>query len=241
MSNHLSSESFWQDAWMLHIEAYLTAPPRCGYWLAAMFPDKRLRIIEIACGSGRDSRYLAVRGYAASGTDFDGQTLDYLSRRFPDSPLQLYREDAFGFSFPDKSFDLSFSNGFWVCFRDDRQLHLLIREQERITRRYLIALVHNAENDALIAQFREKGKSDPLYDVRFFHRDELRRIIDSSGIRYKRIEFRKFGGPVDLLYATRIKRMPNLLKGVAHHIVPRLYRLQSWKSTERIACIVELE
>jgi hypothetical protein len=241
VNQEFDNQSYWQDAWTRHIETYLAAPPRCGHWLAANFSNKQLTFVEVAGGSCRDSRYLAHRGYTAVGTDFDERTLDYLRKRFPDSPLPLQREDAFGFSFADKSFDVSFSNGFWVCFASDEQLYSLAREQERITRKYLIILVHNAENDALIELFREKAKSDSLYDVRFFYRDELREVIDTSGIRCKRMTFGKFGGPMDRLYSSRIKRLPNPLRKVAHHVVPRLYRYQSWRSTERIACIIELE
>lgn len=241
MSNYFSSESFWQNAWRRHIDVYLANPPRCGYWLAAMFPDKKLKFIEIAGGSCRDSRYLADTGYSCIGTDFDQYTIEYLKDRFPHSSLRLFREDAFHFSFLDKSFDISFSNGFWILFSDNQQLYSLLKEQERITRRYIITLVHNATNKKLVKEFQEKAKTDQLYNIRFFQINELRTIINSSGILYKRIVFKKFGGPFDMFYSSRIKRVPNLLKKFARHIVPRLYKFQSWESTERIACVIELE
>ncbi|MEM4655143.1 MAG: methyltransferase domain-containing protein [Thermosphaera sp.] len=241
MSTHFSSEEYWQNAWQKHLETYLASPPRCGYWLASRFPDKRLTIIEIAGGSCRDSRYLAMNGYRAIGTDFDSRTIEYLKLRFPEFSLALQREDAFNFSFSNKSFDISFSNGFWVCFPSNQQLHALLREQERITSKWLITLVHNANNHSLVETFREKAKTDPLYDIRFFSQDELRTIINESGIRYKRLFLEKFGGPADRLYAARIKRLPNILRNVARYIVPRIYQFQSWNVTERIACLIELE
>ncbi len=241
MSGHFSSESYWAGAWLRHLETYLAAAPRCGYWLAAMFPDKKLTFIEIACGSARDSRYLAEKGYSAVAIDFDSQTIEYLKRRFPNSPLQLFREDAFKLSFPDKSFDVSFSNGFWVLFWNDHEICRLLREQARVTRRYCVTLVHNARNARLIKDFTRKADTDSLYGIRFFQVGELRRIVDSSGVKYKTLRFSKFGGPVDLLYSSRIAGVPNPLKRIAPGIVPRLYRLQSWRNTERIACLIELD
>lgn len=240
MRDHLASQAYWQEAWTRHIETYLAAPPGCGYWLATMVP-RGLSVIELAGGSCRDSRYLATRGYDATGTDFDERTLEYLRRRFPGSPLPLLKENAFGLSFSDKSFDVSFSNGFWVCFVDDHQLVSLLREQERITRKYIFVLVHNRENRALIRRFAEKAATDALYEIRFFCREELRQIVDSSGIRYKKITFHKFGGTIDRLYSSTVHRLPNPLTEVAKRIAPSSYRFQSWGCTERIACAINLE
>lgn len=239
MSDDLTTEQYWAEAWQRHLETYLGGPPRAGYWLEQRF-GKDGSVLELAGGSCRDSRWLADRGADAIGSDFDEKTLDYLRDRFPQSSLKLRREDSFALSLDDKSVDLSFSNGFWICFDDDERLLKLMREQARVTRKWMIALVHNRGNDRLLRKFARLSKQDSLYDVRFFSPDELTRLIDASGIAYKSISYEKFGGPADVLFNRRPKGIWNPFARIARRVSPRLYRLQPWRRTERIACIVEL-
>lgn len=240
MKNLFQSKCYWEKAWIHHVETYLSSPSRCGYWMESMF-SKNLSVVEIAGGSCRDSRYLAEHGCQAVGTDFDGKTLEYLTKRFPNSKLPLIQADAFNLSFSDKEFDISFSNGFLVCFSQDKDIRSLLKEQERITRRYIVLLVHNKDNTLLVDNFREKSKYDPLYKIRFFTREELRQIIDSASLNSKNITFHKFGGKADALFQKKIKKFPNILVEHARFIAPRLYKYQFWSTTERIACVVELE
>lgn len=240
MNENFSQEGYWSEAWQRHIETYLQSPPRTGYWLKSRLAPSET-ILEIAGGSCRDSRYLATQGYPSLGTDFDQKTIDYLNQRFAGESFRVEREDAFKFSFADKSFDVSFSNGFWVLFEDDAFIYQLIQEQARITRKTLIVLVHNAENTRLVNLFARKAQTDDLYKIRFFRRDELKQIITHSGLRIKSLRFDKFGGVIDRLYARTILKIPNLVRPIAHSFVPQLYPLQPWQQVERIACTIELD
>lgn len=224
-------ESYWSDKWQDCIEAYLKAAPRCGYWIASQF-SQNLSVLEIAGGSCRDSRYLASCGWQATGSDFDQKTLDYLRKKYPHSHHHMQREDAFSLSFADQSIDLTFSNGFWVCFSDNEKIYALIREQARVTKKYLVVLVHNAENSLLRRIFHKKAQLDPIYNIRFFTRVQLRQLIENSDIHYRSLRFCKFGGPADKLLFKR-----ELTKS----LVPKLYSYQPWCLAERIACIIELE
>ncbi|MEM2097710.1 MAG: class I SAM-dependent methyltransferase [Methanothrix sp.] len=236
----LSSIGFWEDAWKKHIETYLKAPPRTGYFIASLFPDRSQKILEIASGSSRDSLYLSSLGYNVTAVDFDLKTMYYLRKRLGLS-LSMLCADAFHLPFKRKSFDISFSNGFWILFRRDEEIHHLIREQSVVTKKYLISLVHNSENKQLVKLFEDKAKKDPLYNIRFFHRKELTDIIKDSGISYKSIQIKKFGGITDVFLRNRVMNMPNLFQTFGKIIVPRLYELHPWSAVERIACIVKLE
>jgi SAM-dependent methyltransferase len=232
----LQRQGFWEEAWVRHLEQYLAAPPRAGLWLHRRFPMLRhWSVLEIAGGSCRDSRYLAEMGVRATGSDFDQKTLDYLAQRFPGSPLALKREDAATLSLPDQAVDLTVHNGFWVLFGDDVQVAALLREQARVTRRVLVALVHNADNPRQVAAFERKAKADPLYDIRFFRRSELSPLVQSAGLRPVRMTIEKFGGPVD-----RLLTLPGAWGRLARQVVPRLYRWLPWRHVERIALVLEL-
>lgn len=235
MHEGLQAQSFWEEAWVRHLEQYLRAPPRAGLWLEARFPLADWRVLEIAGGSCRDSRYLAERGVDAIGSDFDERTLGFLRHRFPASPLKLAREDAGALSLPDKAVDLTVHNGFWVLFSDDARVLELLREQARVTRHVLVALVHNAGNPRVVAAFARKAKTDPLYDIRFFHRTELPSLVQAAGIRPRGVRIDKFGGPID-----RLLTVQGVFGRLARVVVPRLYRLLPWRFVERIALVVEL-
>lgn len=239
MNNEFNHEAYWSETWIKHIESYLAAPPRTGYWIASQF-SASVSVLEIAGGSCRDSRYLYSQGINVIGSDFDKKTLDYLVQRYPASSFLMQKEDAFSLSFSDKSIDLSFSNGFWVLFENDQSIYSLIHEQARITKKYLIVLVHNIENIKLVSQFKEKAKNDSLYDIRFFHKEELLQILHESGLKYKTATIRKFGGPIDKLLNPKIKRIKNPLQSIAPKVIPHLYDYQPWNVTERIACVIEL-
>lgn len=233
MNEELQRETFWQDAWVRHIESYLAAPPRAGLWLAARFSMDGWRALEIAGGSCRDSRYLAKIGIDAVGSDFDSRTIDYLNRRYPNSALKLRREDAAALSFQDAAFDLTVHNGFWVLFNEDARIIALLREQARVTRRVLVALVHNAENKRLVSVFSRKAKTDPLYDIRFFRKEELRSLVQRAGLSPASIRLEKFGGPVD-----RGLLLPGVAGRIASRMVPLLYRWLPWRYVERVALVV---
>jgi len=230
---------YWSNKWSQHIDNYLSAPPRCGIWLNYLFPAKNLSFLESAGGSCRDSRYLFNEGRQSVGTDFDQKTLDYVNSKYPNSSFTLRREDGFKFNYPDNSFDVVFNNGFWVLFRDDRDIFRLIQEQARVAGKYLIALVHNKDNPRLVASFKKKSIDDDLYNIRFFDVQDLKCLLKSSGLNFRSIRFDKFGGRVDDLFAIE-RKVPALAK-VVRWLVPRLYRFQNWADVERIALIIELD
>ena len=242
MSKVMEDEEYWSQAWRRHVDTYLAAVPRFGYWLAARYPRRMgFSFMEIAGGSCRDSQQLAETGYRAVGTDFDEKTLEYLRMRFPGSESRIRREDAFAFDLPDRGVDVTFSNGFWVLFDDDEKVLALLREQVRVTRRHAVFSTQNADNPKLIRAFAEKAKSDDLYDIRFFGRDEVVDLVRRSGVPYKSLSLHKFGGAIDMLYERSIKGAWNPFHRLAPLVVPYLYRFLPWSRMQRVVCILDFE
>ncbi len=232
------NNEYWSEAWVRHIENYLNSPPRCGIWLRQYFKNESLSLLECAGGSCRDSRYLFDIGRKSIGSDFDKKTLEYVKEKYIDSKFSLKVEDGFNLSFADKSIDIVFHNGFWVCYDDDLKIVDLLSEQVRVSRSYSVALLHNLKNSKLVEQFKELSSDDNLYKIRFFDFQQINMIINLSGINYKSIRFEKFGGPVDFLYQFE-KKIP-IISPIIRWLVPRLYRFQPWSKVERIAVIIEL-
>lgn len=235
---NFDSPDYWTKSWASHIENYLSAPARCGIWLNSKFQLKDLSILECAGGSCRDARYLHGLGFRAVGSDFDEKTLRYLKKRFPEEHFEMRKENAFSMSYRSNSIDIVYHNGFWIYFESDEQIKDLIKEQARVANRYLIALVHNRGNEDLVDVFSQKANFDSLYKIRFFRKQELLELVAGAGIKYKKVSFYKFGGPVDKLYA--VSKRISILSPVVHWLVPKIYKLQPWVLTERIALVVEL-
>lgn len=237
-----NTEKFWEKSWIEHIDDYLNAIPRAGILIENYFKDVD-SVLEIAGGSCRDSRYLASNGFKATGSDFDEKTLQYLrEKRFTNDRLNYSKEDAFNLTFQDNSFDLVFHNGFFIYFYENSSLNKMLKEQERVSRRYIVIFVHNIENKNLIKDFQEKSKKDDLYKIRFFDKNEIIDIIEDSGIKYKSIKVVKFGGIFDRFYNKRLKKIiPNIFYPFRKSLIPKLYQFQKWENTERVCCVVELD
>ena len=234
------TQEFWESAWARHIEQYLSAPPRTGYWIQQRLPLKGRNILEIAGGSCRDSRYLALEGINATGSDFEKKTLDYLEGRFKDSPLKLRQADGFSLPFHDDEFFATFHNGFWVLF-SDADIRKLAIEQARITSRYMVVLAHNRLNARLVERFKSKAKTDDLYRIRFFTPEELVERVRDSGIRTRSVSVEKFGGVPDLLFSEKITQGSGTMQSLMGRLASRLYSVQPWNRVERIACVIELD
>lgn len=234
---NFKTEVYWSEAWKNHIETYLKATPRTGIWLKSWL-HKKLSILESGGGSCRDSRYLFNEGYNTVGTDFDEKTLNYITTKYPKSSFPMRKENAFAFSFDDSQFDVTFHNGLWVLFDDNDKILELLKEQLRVTKKTLIAIVHNKDNKNLKYKFLQKSFKDNLYNIRFFSRREIKNIISISRIQYTNLRIKKFGGIVDNLYKFE-KKLP-CLSFVIRWIVPRLYKFQPWSKVERIVLIIDL-
>jgi len=235
-----TTQKFWEKSWVIHIEEYLNTTPRAGIFIQNYFKNVK-SILEIAGGSCRDSRYLANYGFDATGSDFDENTLEYLqTERFPNDKLKYSKEDAFSLTFNDNSFDLVFHNGFFIYF-DNQKIINMLKEQARVSKKFIVVFIHNINNKQLIKIFDEKAKEDDLYKIRFFDENELSLIIKKSGIDYKNIKIMKFGGKSDAFYNKKLKNIiPNILYTFRKYLIPKLYQFQKWDNTERICCIIEL-
>lgn len=236
----MTEESFWDEVWKKHLRSYLDSPPRAGIFIASYFKKLGIKtILEIGGGSCRDSIYLANKGYSVVCSDFNRRLIDYLRKRFSRPNLRYLQENAFKLSFHDNSFDLVFHNGLFIYY-NNKDIVKMLKEQERVSKKYIVIFVHNAANKKLVTKFKKLAKNDKLYSIRFFNKNELVSIIQQSGIEYEEIKILKFGGIWDALYHRKIKGLPNPLYRFGEVIVPRMYQLQPWQKTERIVCIVRL-
>jgi ubiquinone/menaquinone biosynthesis C-methylase UbiE len=238
MTAALTTSAFWDDAWSHKLADYLSARPRTGQYMAARLPRRTDGILEVGAGSARDSIYLSRVGYrGVVASDFSPKCIEELGRRFPDRARMFRVADAFALPFPDKSFDVVFHNGLFVNFRDDDDIVRMLKEQVRVARKWIVALVHNGENERLVAEFKRQAKTDPIFDLRFFTRGDVRGIASPFGA----VHVEKFGGKWDALANSSVKGIPNPLAPFAKSLPAHLYQLQPWRWAERLACWIRVQ
>ncbi|MBD2569391.1 class I SAM-dependent methyltransferase [Anabaena lutea] len=246
--SQLQNKNFWEEAWLKHIENYLKTIPRTGFFIKTLLRNKISSTLEIACGSSRDSIYLANEGYKSTASDFDDKTIAYLQHRFGHLENLNYQiADAFNLPFDDNSFDLVYHNGFFIYFHNNQDVFDLLKEQERVTRKYILILVHNRLNSKLVSEFKKLSNEDKLYDIRFFDPIELEELIFNLSLKIKKVIILKFGSfgrfGVDS-YLSKIFKLPfinSFIETILLNLIFKLYQTQMWEDTERIACLIELD
>ena len=232
----------WSEVWKGHLDSYLKVVPRTGIFCRSEVPGMTSSL-EVACGSGRDSLYLYENGVDAIATDFAEGLVSELKKKFPPE-MRVQREDAFDLSLDDNAVDLVFSNGFLVLFDDDTEIKRLVVERARVASSCMIFIEHNGENIRLKRKFKELGVSDPIYRIRFFSPNDLRRLVvgalAEAGVNYRSVRLKKFGGVWDWLYrAIEWRGVDRIVAPILTKMVPRLYQFQGWGRTERVAIVVK--
>lgn len=155
----------WDKEWEQIFDRY-QQDLRHAHYIRAVLEQADRRVLELAAGSFRDMALLNRLGVDCEGMDFSETSTQKARERFPEIASKIHAADAFALPFKDKQFDVSYHNGFWVLFEDE-PIHRLVQEQARISRRAIIATVHNAHNAQFKAYFERMARTDPLYAIRF--------------------------------------------------------------------------
>jgi demethylmenaquinone methyltransferase/2-methoxy-6-polyprenyl-1,4-benzoquinol methylase len=79
-------------------------------WLPDLFAGKS--VLEVACGTGYWTQFLAPRSACIIGVDASVETLQVARTRVPRDKVQLLVGDAYRLPFPPGSFEAAFA-GFW--------------------------------------------------------------------------------------------------------------------------------
>ncbi len=95
--------------------------------LSEVFPaEHRIKVLDIACGTGALSRRLEEQGFCITGLDFSFQSLCRLKQT--NDSIRLIQADASALPFGSASFDVVACMGAWRHFADpQRVLHEICR------------------------------------------------------------------------------------------------------------------
>jgi len=229
----VKSQQEWDEKWPGIFDHYQYDIRNAHYINAILNPNEK-KLLEIAAGSFRDAGALNKWGLECYGADFSTKSVELAKKQFPDWAEKISQQNAFEFSFEDKAFDLSYSNGFWGYFYDDDILKL-VKEQARITRYRIIATVHNAHNKQFVDYFDRLKQNDPLYKLRFFEMAEITELMKSVAKNVKII-------PVGKGKKYYEDDLINIGLGEAEYIRKSFdyHKLNLLETSERLMCIGEL-
>lgn len=104
------------------------------------------KVLEIGAGTGEISLHLAWAGRKVMALDISGESLEFIRRCAADLGIEIetVRADATQpLPFPDDEFDCVWSSGLLEHFTPDERRSML-REQQRVTKGKVIAMVPNA-------------------------------------------------------------------------------------------------
>lgn len=222
----LQSSPGWDKLWAQHFNEY-QGDLRHAMYIHSLRRWNERRILEIGAGSFRDTAALNRWGLPCFGVDFSPESVRQAREAHPAWADRILQGDAKRLEFPGKAFDLSFHNGLWGYF-DDTQIGQLVREQARITKRRMIATVHNAHNAAFRRHFEQMAAEDPLYGIRFFYKEEMLRLMGSV-CRKVRL-FPVGGGKAEWFLYAQLGRFMSLPWKL-------LIRVRRPETAERLLCI----
>lgn len=98
------------------------------YRFASQFCMKA-RILDVGCGTGYGTSYLAQSAESAVGIDISSQALGYARKRYGSSNVEFLRMGAEALIFADRSFDFIISTENFEHLRDH---HANLREMSRV-------------------------------------------------------------------------------------------------------------
>lgn len=155
-------------------------------WLLAAFPDAR-SVLEVGCGTGHFTAWLAQRGLLSIGLDRAPAMLAALRERQPACPLLL--ADAQALPVRDRAVDLVVFVA-TLEFLDDP--HRALAEAVRVARRGVLAVALNRWSlGALSRRFGPASGGALLSQARALSPFELRRLVrEAAGKRLLRIRQR---------------------------------------------------
>lgn len=178
MNIGITKKDEWNEKWTSIFNHY-QQDLRHSYYVNSFLESSDEKILEMGAGSFRDMANLNRLNVDCWGTDFSEQAVNLAREYFPSLSDKIFQSDAFDMnSIPNKEFDVSFHNGLWVLFDEDKDLIKLVKEQARITKNKIIVTVHNAHNSEFVSYFEKLSTDDELYKIRFFNVEEISRILN---------------------------------------------------------------
>jgi SAM-dependent methyltransferase len=125
------TDDLWRSGGLVEEYAHRTLAPPEVVVLVRYRDDLRGRVLELGCGAGRLTGYLAALGGDVLGTDISNEMLDYCRRAFPEAHYEL-RDMTRLEAYDDASFEAVVAGNNLLDVLDDGERRRLLGEIARL-------------------------------------------------------------------------------------------------------------
>lgn len=231
----INNKNQWNKKWEQIFIKYQN-DTRNAYYVNSVLDENDYKVLELAAGSFRDTVTLNRFGIDCYGSDYSEKSVFLAKKMFPELADKFFVCDSFNLAdIKDKSFDVSFHNGFWVLFEDNNLLIKLFNEQKRITTNKIIITVHNRHNESFVEYFNSMSQNDELYRIRFFEIDEIKNLLKPH---CKKLEIIPVGKGKKYFEDELIKNGLNDRKTLNEYFKSK--KLTNLENSERLMCVCYL-
>jgi len=156
----LEKDRFMRESseWVKYAKDQAERPPRkTGAELVSLLKERGVRnVIDIGCGSGRNSIFLAKEGFDVTGVDFSEVPLGILKSKIKDGKIEdihLLLGDAGKIPVKDVTFDAATCHFVWDLHERDEQKEM-IDETYRVLKPSGVAVVESLLTDKGVEEMR---------------------------------------------------------------------------------------
>jgi len=140
--------------------------------------SKDARVLDLGCGPGQFSKYLAEKGFAVEGIDVSEEMLAIARAKVPG--VQFKKMDMRALDYPDASFD-GILAAYSIIHIPTPELPRVLTELKRVLRPdgYILFIVQKGEADQVVDEPLAKGEK---VFMNFFNEDRLNRLLGAAGL-----------------------------------------------------------
>ncbi len=155
--------------------------------LEHLHPQLEAEILDLACGKGRYSRYLASKGFNVTGVDIAQESITF-AQQFENERLSFFVHDMrhpFRFNFFDYIFNFFTSFGYFESEKDHEKTIATIAKDLKPEGKFVLDFF----NAKKVIRTLKREEVKQVEAVTFF----IRRSVDAQGYILKNIEFEDRG------------------------------------------------
>ncbi|MFH1404091.1 MAG: class I SAM-dependent methyltransferase [Candidatus Altiarchaeota archaeon] len=180
-------KDWWENRYRSEQFIWGEEPSECTRSVIDFLKDRGVkRILDLPCGYGRDSIFLAKNGFEVMGIDRCGEAIKLAKEyaRREGLEISFIEGDATQLDMPDDSFDAIVSNRFLHLVYEDELQDKVAKEMHRVIRKdgYLVLATRSTEDPDCNEKNSIEGKVHELQDrrghmIRFNTHDEIKSVF----------------------------------------------------------------